>query len=108
MNLPSNTPSDRERPTRQAWPAERRPEAPEVDWPALVRRCVDGDHGAWTEAEPPAQGRFGAIAPRVEASAVDPVADNRSFDTEIRRQLLPPHRADHEMPIRSGDRAFLQ
>ena len=41
------------------------------------------------------------------ASAIDPVADDRRLDPEIRRQLLPPHRADYEMPIGGDDRAPL-
>jgi RNA polymerase sigma-70 factor, ECF subfamily len=71
VNLPPNTPSDRERTARQQWPAERRPEAPEVDWPALVRRCVDGDHGAWTELVVAQQRRVYALCYRFTGSSQD-------------------------------------
>ncbi|HEV2274157.1 MAG TPA: RNA polymerase sigma factor [Acidobacteriaceae bacterium] len=41
MNLSSNPPLD---------PPRRRPaETPETDWPALIRRCLDGDSLAWAE-----------------------------------------------------------
>ncbi len=71
MNLPPNTPSDREGTARRQWPAERRPEAPEVDWPALVRRCIDGDHAAWTELVVAQQRRVYALCYRFTASSHD-------------------------------------
>jgi RNA polymerase sigma-70 factor, ECF subfamily len=70
LNLPSHTPPDREGARRQ-WPAERRPEPPEVDWPALVRRCLDGDHGAWTELVVAQQRRVYALCYRFTASSHD-------------------------------------
>jgi RNA polymerase sigma-70 factor, ECF subfamily len=71
VNLPPNMPSDREGAARRSWPAERRPEAPEVDWPALVRRCVDGDHGAWTELVVSQQRRVYALCYRFTGSSQD-------------------------------------
>lgn len=40
MNLSSNFPSGSR---------ARRLDGPEMDWPALVRRCLDGDNVAWVE-----------------------------------------------------------
>ena len=71
VNLPSNTPPDREGGSRRQWPAERRPEAPETDWPALVRRCLDGDSGAWTELVAAQQRRVYALCYRFTASSHD-------------------------------------
>ena len=71
MNLPSNTPPDREGSSRRQWPAERRPEAPEIDWPALVRRCLDGDSSAWTELVAAQQRRVYALCYRFTASSHD-------------------------------------
>jgi RNA polymerase sigma-70 factor, ECF subfamily len=70
VNLPSNTPPDREGSRRQ-WPAERRPEVPEIDWPTLVRRCLDGDSGAWTELVAAQQRRVYALCYRFTASSHD-------------------------------------
>jgi RNA polymerase sigma-70 factor, ECF subfamily len=69
VNLPSNTPP--EGGARRQWPAERRPEAPETDWPALVRRCLDGDSGAWTELVAAQQRRVYALCYRFTASSHD-------------------------------------
>jgi RNA polymerase sigma-70 factor (ECF subfamily) len=71
LNLPPNTPSDREGTARRQGPGDRRPEAPEVDWPALVRRCLDGDHAAWTELVVAQQRRIYALCYRFTASAHD-------------------------------------
>ena len=49
LNPSSNTPHDREGDARRQLSGERRAESPEIDWPALVRRCLDGDSAAWTE-----------------------------------------------------------
>ena len=71
MNLPSNTPPDREGGARRQWPAERRPETPEIDWPALVRRCLDGDSAAWAELVAAQQRRVYALCYRFTASSHD-------------------------------------
>jgi RNA polymerase sigma-70 factor (ECF subfamily) len=71
VNLPSNTPPDREGSARRQWPVERRPEAPEIDWPALVRRCLDGDSSAWTELVAAQQRRVYALCYRFTASSHD-------------------------------------
>ena len=71
LNLPANTPPGREGTARRQWPAERRPEATEVDWPALVRRCLDGDHVAWTELVVSQQRRVHALCYRFTGSSHD-------------------------------------
>ncbi len=71
LNPPSNTPPEREGGARRQWPAERRPEAPEIDWPALVRRCLDGDAAAWTELVAAQQRRVYALCYRFTASSHD-------------------------------------
>ena len=82
LNLPSNSPSDRESSTRRQWPAERRPEAPDVDWPALVRRCLDGDHAAWAELVTTQQRRVYALCYRFTGSSHD--AEDLSQDVFIK------------------------
>jgi RNA polymerase sigma-70 factor, ECF subfamily len=82
LNLPSNTPPEREGGSRRQWPAERRPEAPEIDWPALVRRCLDGDPGAWTELVVAQQRRIYALCYRFTASSHD--AEDLSQDVFIK------------------------
>src|SRR6202789_2647253 len=71
VNLPSNTPPEREGGSRRQWPAARRSETPEVDWPALVRRCLDGDSAAWTELVAGQQRRVYALCYRFTASSQD-------------------------------------
>jgi RNA polymerase sigma-70 factor (ECF subfamily) len=71
LNLPSNTPPERESTQRRQFPGERRPESPEIDWPALVRRCLEGDAGAWTELVLAQQRRVYALCFRFTASAHD-------------------------------------
>src|ERR1700679_3044001 len=71
VNLPSNTPPEREGGSRRQWPAKRRSEAPEVDWSALVRRCLDGDSAAWTELVAGQQRRVYALCSRFTASSHD-------------------------------------
>jgi len=71
LNLPSNAPPDREGGSRRQFPVERRPEAPETDWPALVKRCLDGDAGAWTELVAAQQRRIYALCYRFTASSHD-------------------------------------
>ncbi len=68
--LPNPTP-DREGGTRRSWPAERRPEATEVDWAGLVRRCADGDAQAWAELVAGQQRRVYALCYRFTNSAHD-------------------------------------
>jgi len=71
LNPSSNTPPEREGGARRQSPGERRPEAPELDWPALVRRCLDGDTGAWTELVVAQQRRVYALCYRFTASSHD-------------------------------------
>ena len=67
---PALNPSSNPPPGRQ-WPAERRPEAPEIDWTGLVRRCLDGDGAAWAELVAAQQRRVYALCYRFTASAHD-------------------------------------
>ena len=112
LNPSANTPPEREGGARRQSPAERRPEAPEQDWPALVRRCLDGDTGAWTELVVAQQRRVYALCYRFTASSHDAedltqdvfiklYANLRSFDpakgsfhtwiTTLTRNLLVDH-----------------
>jgi RNA polymerase sigma factor (sigma-70 family) len=112
LNPSSNTPPEREGGVRRQSPADRRPEAPEMDWPALVRRCLDGDTGAWTELVVAQQRRVYALCYRFTASSHDAedltqdvfiklYANLRSFDsakgsfqtwiTTLTRNLLVDH-----------------
>ena len=91
---------------------ERRAESPEIDWPALVRRCLDGDSAAWTELVAGQQRRVYALCYRFTASSHDAedltqdvfvklYANLRSFDaakgsfhtwiTTLTRNLLVDH-----------------
>ena len=69
LNLPSNPPPESD--SRRQWPAARRPETSEIDWPALVRRCLDGDSTAWTELVAAQQRRVYALCYRFTASSHD-------------------------------------
>ena len=69
LNLPTNPPPESD--ARRQWPAARRSETPEVDWPALVRRCLDGDSTAWTELVAAQQRRVYALCYRFTASSHD-------------------------------------
>jgi RNA polymerase sigma-70 factor (ECF subfamily) len=69
LNLPANTPPERETGARRPWPAERKPE--DIDWPALVRRCLDGDASAWAELVAAQQRRVYALCYRFTASSHD-------------------------------------
>jgi RNA polymerase sigma-70 factor (ECF subfamily) len=69
LNLPANTPPERETGARRPWPAERKPE--DIDWPALVRRCLDGDASAWVELVAAQQRRVYALCYRFTASSHD-------------------------------------
>ena len=112
LNPSSNTPPEREGGARRQSPADRRSEAPEMDWPALVRRCLDGDTGAWTELVVAQQRRVYALCYRFTASSHDAedltqdvfiklYANLRSFDsakgsfhtwiTTLTRNLLVDH-----------------
>jgi RNA polymerase sigma-70 factor (ECF subfamily) len=71
LNPSSNTPPEREGGARRQWPAERRAETPEIDFPALVKRCLDGDAAAWTELVAAQQRRVYALCYRFTASAHD-------------------------------------
>src|ERR1700683_4375054 len=71
LNPSSNTPPEREGGARRQWPAERRAETPEIDFPGLVKRCLDGDSGAWTELVAAQQRRVYALCYRFTASAHD-------------------------------------
>jgi RNA polymerase sigma-70 factor (ECF subfamily) len=112
LNPSSNQPPEREGGARRQPPAERRPEAPELDWPGLVRRCLDGDTGAWTELVVAQQRRVYGLCYRFTASSHDAedltqdvfiklYANLRSFDpakgsfhtwiTTLTRNLLVDH-----------------
>jgi RNA polymerase sigma-70 factor (ECF subfamily) len=112
LNPSSNPPPERDGGVRRQPPAERRPEAPELDWPALVRRCLDGDTGAWTELVVAQQRRVYGLCYRFTASSHDAedltqdvfiklYANLRSFDpakgsfhtwiTTLTRNLLVDH-----------------
>jgi RNA polymerase sigma-70 factor (ECF subfamily) len=108
----SNTPHDRPGGSSRQWPAERRSEGAETDFPALVKRCLDGDTGAWTELVVSQQRRVYALCFRFTASSHDAedltqdvfiklYANLRSFDaakgsfptwiTTLTRNLLVDH-----------------
>jgi RNA polymerase sigma-70 factor (ECF subfamily) len=70
LNPSPNTPPNRESAARRQW-AERRPEAPEVDWAALVRRCLDGEAAAWAELVAGQQRRVYALCYRFTSSSHD-------------------------------------
>ena len=112
LNPSSNPPPERDGGARRHAPAERRSEAPELDWPALVRRCLDGDAGAWTELVVAQQRRVYGLCYRFTASSHDAedltqdvfiklYANLRSFDpakgsfhtwiTTLTRNLLVDH-----------------
>ena len=112
LNPTSNTPPEREGGARRQLPAERRTDAQELDWPALVRRCLDGDTGAWTELVVAQQRRVYGLCYRFTASSHDAedltqdvfiklYANLRSFDpakgsfhtwiTTLTRNLLVDH-----------------
>jgi RNA polymerase sigma-70 factor (ECF subfamily) len=50
---------------------ERRSGSSEADWPALVRRCLDGDSSGWTELVAGQQRRVYALCYRFTGSAPD-------------------------------------
>ena len=111
MNPASNTPPEREGSARRQWP-EKRPETPEIDFPALVKRCLEGDAPAWAELVAAQQRRVYALCYRFTASSHDAedltqevfiklYANLRSFDaakgsfhtwiTTLTRNLLVDH-----------------
>ncbi len=67
MNPSFQTPPDREGSGRKTGSAS----ASEVDWVALVRRCLDGDTPAWAELVAGQQRRVYALCYRFTASAHD-------------------------------------
>jgi RNA polymerase sigma-70 factor (ECF subfamily) len=71
LNPSSNTPPEREGGARRQWPADRRAETPEIDFPGLVKRCLDADAAAWTELVAAQQRRVYALCYRFTASAHD-------------------------------------
>jgi hypothetical protein len=71
LNPSSNTPPEREGGARRQWPADRRAETPEIDFPGLVKRCLDGDAAAWTELVAAQQRRVYALCYRFTASSHD-------------------------------------
>jgi RNA polymerase sigma-70 factor, ECF subfamily len=117
LTSPSNTPPERPGGTSRQWSPEkraeeRRSEAAELDWPSLVRRCLDGDAAAWTELVAGQQRRVYALCYRFTASSQDAedltqevfikvYANLRSFDlakgsfhtwiTTLTRNLLVDH-----------------
>jgi RNA polymerase sigma-70 factor (ECF subfamily) len=111
LNPSSNTPPEREGSARRQWP-EKRPETPEIDFPALVKRCLEGDAPAWAELVAAQQRRVYALCYRFTASSHDAedltqevfiklYANLRSFDaakgsfhtwiTTLTRNLLVDH-----------------
>jgi RNA polymerase sigma-70 factor, ECF subfamily len=111
LNPASNTPPEREGSARRQWP-EKRPETPEIDFPALVKRCLEGDAPAWAELVAAQQRRVYALCYRFTASSHDAedltqevfiklYANLRSFDaakgsfhtwiTTLTRNLLVDH-----------------
>jgi RNA polymerase sigma-70 factor, ECF subfamily len=108
----SNAPQERPGGSSRQWPAERRSDAAEVDWPALVRRCLDGDTAAWTELVTAQQRRVYGLCYRFTGSSHDAedltqdvfikvYANLRTFDaakgkfptwiTSLTRNLLVDH-----------------
>jgi RNA polymerase sigma-70 factor (ECF subfamily) len=71
LNPPPNPTPEREAGTRRQWTAERRPDAPELDWTALARRCLEGDHQAWAELVTGQQRRVYALCYRFTNSSHD-------------------------------------
>src|SRR6202522_2621199 len=71
LNPSSNSPPEREGGARRQWPAERRAETPEIDFPGLVKRCLDGDAAAWTELVAAQHRRVYALCYRFTASSHD-------------------------------------
>jgi RNA polymerase sigma-70 factor (ECF subfamily) len=65
-NPPSERPGG---PNRHSEPG--RSEAPEIDWPALVRRCLDGDATAWADLVAGQQRRVYSLCYRFTASSPD-------------------------------------
>ena len=66
-----NPPPKREGGARRPNAGERRPEVPEADWAAVVRRCVEGDHQAWAELVAGQQRRVYALCYRFTNSSHD-------------------------------------
>ncbi len=71
LNPSPNQPPDREGASRRPRSAERRAEVPEMDWAALVRRCLDGDSVAWNELVVAQQRRVYGLCYRFTASSHD-------------------------------------
>jgi RNA polymerase sigma-70 factor (ECF subfamily) len=127
----SNPPPERPRGSSQQWTPQPRPEAAEIDWPALVRRCLDGDSAAWTELVAGQQRRVYALCYRFTASSQDAedlaqdvfikvYGNLRSFDlakgsfqtwiTTLTRNLLVDHfrRSRHQRATDSLDAGWDQ
>jgi RNA polymerase sigma-70 factor, ECF subfamily len=68
--VPNSTPPRESNPRRQ-WSAERRADVQEMDWAAMVRRCLDGDHAAWSELVAAQQRRVYALCYRFTNSPHD-------------------------------------
>lgn len=72
MNPTPNPPPDRIAGARRQWAAgSSRPGTPELDWAALVRRCLEGDHAAWAELVGAQQRRVYALCYRFTNSSHD-------------------------------------
>ena len=69
LNLPGQTPPERETHARRPAYVERKAE--DIDWPVLVRRCLDGDSAAWAELVAAQQRRVYALCYRFTASSHD-------------------------------------
>jgi RNA polymerase sigma-70 factor, ECF subfamily len=108
----SNSPQERPGGSSRQYPTERRGDTAEIDWPALVRRCLDGDTAAWTELVVAQQRRVYGLCYRFTGSSHDAedltqdvfikvYANLRSFDsakgsfptwiTSLTRNLLVDH-----------------
>jgi RNA polymerase sigma-70 factor, ECF subfamily len=104
----SNSPQERPGSTSRSW----RGEAVDTDWPALVRRCLDGDAAAWAELVAAQQRRVYGLCYRFTGSSHDAedltqdvfikvYANLRTFDaakgslptwiTSLTRNLLVDH-----------------
>ena len=67
--VPHPTPEREEGARRPS--GERRAEAPETDWAALVKRCLEGDHQAWVELVAGQQRRVYGLCYRFTNSSHD-------------------------------------
>ena len=67
----SHAPQERPGGSSRQLPTERRSAAADMDWPGLVRRCLEGDTVAWTELVMGQQRRVYGLCYRFTASSHD-------------------------------------